>query len=78
MILFHSRRLYFVHGSLGSSKLHMLATLLCALIKSASGKHVVYLPDCQSLLKAPFRYLHSALQLTFTEDKDCQQYLDCA
>ena len=54
----------------------MLAALVCALIKS--GKCVVYLPDCQGLLKAPIRYLRLALKLTFVEDEDCWQYLDCA
>ena len=78
MMLLHGRRLYFVHGTLGSGKSHMLAALACALIKS--GKRVVYLLDCWGLLKAPFRYLCSALQLTFAKDKDCRhwQYLDCS
>jgi hypothetical protein len=71
---FYGRRLYYLHGSLGVGKSHMLAALACALNKA--GRHVVYLPDCRGLLKSPFGYLRSALQLTFADVKECRQYLD--
>jgi energy-coupling factor transporter ATP-binding protein EcfA2 len=68
------QRLYLLHGSLGVGKSHLLAALACALFKA--GRHVVYLPDCRGLLKSPFCYLRSALQLTFANVQECRQYLD--
>ena len=68
------RCLYFLHGSLGVGKSHLLAALACALTKA--GKRVVYLPDCWEMLKCPFMYLRSALKLAFADLRDWREYLD--
>ena len=70
---FFQRRLFFLHGTLGAGKSHMLAALVCLLSKE--GKKVVYLPDCRALLRHPFRYLQLALLRTFHDDPEASNSL---
>ncbi|KAF8450160.1 hypothetical protein BGX38DRAFT_511381 [Terfezia claveryi] len=62
MYFLRTRR-YFLHGTLGAGKSHLLAALTCVLRKE--GMRVVYLPDCRGLLDNPFQYLRHALRLAF-------------
>ncbi|KAF8430900.1 hypothetical protein BGX38DRAFT_1230439 [Terfezia claveryi] len=66
--------MYFLHGTVGAGKSHLLAAITCLLIKE--GHKVVYLPDCRSLLKNTFGYLRSALRLTFHKDMERAVFLD--
>jgi energy-coupling factor transporter ATP-binding protein EcfA2 len=77
-------RKYFLHGTLGAGKSHLLAALACILHKE--GRKVVFLPDCREMMGNVFGYLRSALRLAFTGDtrrdaflagcKDTQGLLD--
>ena len=73
---FRGTRKYFLHGTFGAGKSHMLAALACLLNKEAF--RVVYLPDCREMLGDVFVYLHSALHLTFMGSVEHLEYLsDC-
>jgi ABC-type cobalamin transport system ATPase subunit len=54
------RRLY-VSGPMGHGKSHLLAALVCFLIKE--GKCVIYIPDCAALVMKPIVTLRAALLL---------------
>lgn len=56
-------RKIFVHGTIGYGKSHILAAMVCYLLKS--GKKVVYLPDCRGLYKNFKIYLRRALYISF-------------
>lgn len=69
-------RMYYLHGTLGSGKSHILAALTCLLLKE--GHRVVYLPDCRALLRHVFGYLQCALVLAYHRDSDtaARHYLE--
>ena len=64
-----------LHGTLGAGKSHMLAALVCQLIKD--GTRVAYLPDCCELLlhEPPLLYIIPALYITFHRDPELQKEL---
>ena len=62
---FRGNRLYHIHGTLGVGKSFLLAALACCLTRN--GKAVLFLPDCRSMLRNPFRYIQKALCLTFVK-----------
>jgi Cdc6-like AAA superfamily ATPase len=53
----------YVYGTSGSGKSHILAALVCRLIHK--GERVLYIPDCESFLKDPFRVIRTALLFAF-------------
>ena len=53
----------YVYRSVGYDKSHILAVLVCLLIRS--GEHIVYLPDCHVMLAAPLYYVKRAFRLSF-------------
>jgi len=59
--------IYSLQGSLGTGKSHILAALVCLLIKE--GKRVVYLPDARVLAIAIEDYTKEALQLAYADDQ---------
>jgi energy-coupling factor transporter ATP-binding protein EcfA2 len=59
--------IYSLQGSLGSGKSHILAALVCLLVKK--GKRVVYLPDAKVLATAIVEYTKEALQLAYADDQ---------
>ncbi|KAF8417640.1 hypothetical protein EV426DRAFT_622182 [Tirmania nivea] len=71
---FQQTRMYYLHGTLGAGKSHLLAALTCLLIKE--GHKVVYLPDCRALLRDPFSYIRGALRLTFHDHTQRATFLD--
>jgi len=70
------RQMYFLHGTLGAGKSHLLAALTCLLIKQ--GHKVVYLPDCRVMLRNPFGYLQFALRFAFHNQEERATFLDNA
>lgn len=59
------RGLLYLHGTLGAGKSHVVAALVCYLVRN---KHrVVFLADCRPLAKALVRGIKSALYLAFTD-----------
>lgn len=70
---FRGTRKYFLHGTLGAGKPHMLAALACLLNKEAV--KLVYLPDCREMMHNEFDYLYSALRLTFMGSAEHAEYL---
>lgn len=60
-----------VYGTRGYGKSHLLAALVCLL---AAGKtHVVYVPDCRSLMKRQVRYMKAAMLFAWADDTSKQQ-----
>lgn len=67
---------YYIYGTMGYGKSHILAAMTCYLIRT--GKYVVYLPDCRAFTYDPLKYIKSALLLTFTYKVDeFKTILDC-
>lgn len=58
----------FLYGPSGTGKSHILAALVCHLIKN--GKKVMYIPDCVRLLEDHEAYIQQALLFTFYDDAD--------
>ena len=60
----------YLYGSSGSGKSHLLAALVCHLIKK--GERVVYIPNCGELLGTVARLgnLRKALRFSFYDDAD--------
>lgn len=54
---------YLFYGTIGYGKSHLLAALACYLI--ATGKRVVYLPDCRDCAWNPVTYIRAAMLLTW-------------
>ncbi|KAJ7451059.1 hypothetical protein FB451DRAFT_1186390 [Mycena latifolia] len=54
----------FLHGTIGAGKSHLLAAL--AVWLRLQGKMVVYLPDCDDLVKSPRQYIAAALLCAFS------------
>ena len=68
---------YYIYGTLGFGKSHMLAAL--AIILLQEGRKVVYLPDCRQFARYPTEYLKDALVLTYAGDLEAQSELvQCA
>jgi len=59
--------IYSLQGTLGSTKSHIFAALVCLLIKE--GKRVVYLTDARVLVKEIVEYTKEALQLAYVDDQ---------
>ncbi|RPB20043.1 hypothetical protein L211DRAFT_576338 [Terfezia boudieri ATCC MYA-4762] len=77
-LTYQGTSMYYLHGTLGSGKSHILAALTCLLMKE--GHRVVYIPDCRALLLDLFGYLQFALVLAYCapSDKVAREYLeDC-
>jgi energy-coupling factor transporter ATP-binding protein EcfA2 len=62
-----------LHGTAGFGKSHIVAALVCLLIKQ--GRLVLYLPDCKVMLQDRVDYLRAALRLTFHGDEGVQREL---
>ncbi|KAF8538315.1 hypothetical protein BDD12DRAFT_806239 [Trichophaea hybrida] len=62
-----------LHGTTGYGKSHLLAALVCFLIKS--GHRVLYLPSCHPLVHAPMCYLQDAMELTWADSPDALQQI---
>jgi len=58
---------YYLQGTLGSGESHILAALVCLLIKE--GKRVVYLPEAKPLATDLVGYTQYALQLAYADDE---------
>jgi len=56
----------YLYGTSGVGKSHLLAALVCHLIRE--GKRVVYIPDCRGLRKAFAQNLRDALLFAFHDD----------
>jgi len=56
----------YLNGCMGVGKSHILAAVVCELRKS--GERVLYLPDCEEFVSAPFSYLQYALAAAFADD----------
>ena len=54
---------FFLYGSLGVGKSHLLGALACLLARK--NKKVAFLPDCRALVKAPLYGLKFALKFAF-------------
>jgi len=67
---------YYLQGTLGSGKSHILAALTCLLMKE--GHRVVYLPDCRALALDLFGYLQFALVLAYhgASETQAREYLE--
>lgn len=59
------RQSLYLYGSKGYGKSHILLALTCLLVRY--GHHVVYLPDCRAMLRAPVSYLRKALLFAFAD-----------
>jgi hypothetical protein len=59
------RRAMYIYGSMGYGKSHILAALVCLLIRS--GERVVYVPDCAEAIKDSFEYMRTAFLLAFCD-----------
>lgn len=59
------RQSLYLYGSKGYGKSHILLALACLLVRY--GHHVVYLPDCRAMLRAPVPYLRKALLFAFAD-----------
>jgi len=59
-----------VYGTSGSGKSHILAALVCRLIRE--GERVVYLPDCYRLLEDPAQVIWGALLFAFHDTTDLE------
>jgi len=59
--------IYSLQGSLGSGKSHILAALVCLLVKE--GKRVVYLPEAKQLATDLVGYTQYSLQLAYADDE---------
>jgi hypothetical protein len=57
----------YLYGSAGSGKSHVLAALVCRLIRD--GKRVVYIPDCNDLLKDFVKVIRLALRCAFYDSQ---------
>ncbi|KAF8539440.1 hypothetical protein BDD12DRAFT_96983 [Trichophaea hybrida] len=55
-----------LYGTIGYGKSHILAALVCFLMKS--GHRVLFLPDCQAWLDELETYLQKAMKLTWADD----------
>ncbi|KAF8534790.1 hypothetical protein BDD12DRAFT_895078 [Trichophaea hybrida] len=55
-----------LYGTMGYGKSHVLAALVCFLMKS--GHRVLFLPDCRAWLDEPETYLLDAMKLTWADD----------
>jgi hypothetical protein len=63
-------------GTIGYGKSHILAAMVCYLIKT--GKRVVFLPDCRCLVNEPVKYFRQALYLTFGDQEPARRKIqDC-
>lgn len=65
-VLSLSKRTYdrmFVYGTIGFGKSHILAALVCYLLRN--GKRVVYLPDCRMMCHNFMEYVQRSLYLSF-------------
>lgn len=58
----------YLYGPSGMGKSHLVAALVCHLIKN--GKRVVYIPDCARLLEDHEAYIQEALLFAFYDDAD--------
>jgi energy-coupling factor transporter ATP-binding protein EcfA2 len=63
-----AREMLCVYGTSGCGKSHLLAALVCHLIRE--GKRVVYLPDCCRLLREPRQVIQRALLFAFHDKGD--------
>jgi hypothetical protein len=59
--------IYSLEGTLGSGKSHILAALVCLLLKEC--KWVVYLPDARVLAKSIVEHTKDALQLAYADNQ---------
>jgi hypothetical protein len=66
----------YLYGSSGSGKSHIIAALVCRLIRE--GKHVLYIPDCSKLLNDFTRIIRSALQFAFYDSKTHLKVIESA
>jgi len=55
-----------LYGTIGYGKSHVLAALVCFLMKS--GHRVLFLPDCRAWLDGPVRYFKQAMRLAWADD----------
>jgi hypothetical protein len=62
---------FWVYGTQGYGKSHLLAALVCCL--SAAEKRVVYIPDCRECLKSPIDYIQDAMLFAWANDSDMQR-----
>lgn len=67
--------IYYLHGSLGFGKSHMLAALVLALFKEK--RKVVFLPDCRALARSFLATLKDGLALTYAYLDDKEALRDC-
>jgi hypothetical protein len=68
LVLGDGYKKFFIYGTMGYGKSHILATIVCFLFRT--GKRVVYLPDCRELAMNTVDYVKSALYLTFESNID--------
>lgn len=67
--------MYYLHGSLGLGKSHMLAALVLALFKEK--RKVVFLPDCRALARSFLATLKDGLALTYAYFDDEEALHGC-
>jgi hypothetical protein len=66
----------YLYGSSGSGKSHILAAMVCQLIRE--GKRVVYIPDCRDLIKHPDETIRIALCCAFYDDSTSLETIESA
>jgi IstB-like ATP binding protein len=66
----------YLYGSSGSGKSHILAAMVCQLIRE--GKRVVYIPNCCDLLKDVEKTIRVALYCAFYDDPTSLQTINSA
>lgn len=65
-----------LYGTSGTGKSHLLATLVCHLVRNK--KRVIFLPDCHDLLKDAREGFRSALLFAFYDDRFSRQTIENA
>jgi hypothetical protein len=66
---------FWVYGTRGYGKSHLLAALVCHL--SAGRERVVYIPDCRECYQDPIPYLQAAMLFAWADDDNMQREILC-
>ena len=66
----------YLYGPSGAGKSHLLAALVCHLVKD--GKRVIYIPDCRRLVLNARECLRSALLFAFHDDRNSCETIEKA
>src|SRR6185295_2194585 len=66
-----SYRGFWLYGTEGYGKSHLLAALVCHLVHA--GERVVYIPDCRECVNDPVSYVRAAMLFAWADDDTMQE-----